>query len=289
MLQRSNITFEVAVELSSTLQRKSFWANPFFLMQNCFIKNSVLFENQGANKEPAILFFSDKYSDISTHVIGVVLDEDMPVIREQYYIDTIEASGVEFHYSSDEWSTLRGGSFAAFRNVISGFRRKYSFEVRHKLVPSECLQLVETWASSKRDGFAKHGASATDQNVIFFEEDVRESMETLRIIEALSADSLESIQLNIIGVKVSGEVVGFCIIFHLLSNYWVALMQKTNIQYRGIPQLLSQIVAQTVGLGQIITSGGYAQDANLKAFKESLRPIRKRSIYTVKLGERLSQ
>jgi hypothetical protein len=100
MKKRSIITFQEAAELSSTLQRKVFWANPFFLMQNCFLEDAMIFEDQGATKDPAILFFSDKYSDVSGHVIGVVFDEDLPAIRERYRIDTIEPSGVEYHYSS---------------------------------------------------------------------------------------------------------------------------------------------------------------------------------------------
>ena len=247
----------------------------------------MIFERQGPTKYPAILFFLDKYLDVSKHVIGVVFDEDLPVIRELYHIDTVEPSGVEYHYSSDEWATLSGGSFAAFRNAINGFRIKYTFEVRYQLAPSECYSLIETWALSKRDGFAESGTSATNQSVVFFEDDVKESIETLRVIDSLSADVLARIRLSIIGVNVDGEVTGFCVLLNLVNNFWVALIQKTNLQYRGIPQLLAQVVAKLIGPGQIITTGRDAHDANLQAFKESLRPIRKRRIYAVKLGERI--
>jgi hypothetical protein len=287
MLQYLNIDFKCAVKWSLYLNRKTLWANPFFLMQNCFIKESLLFEKRGATKEPAILFFPNTHSDISHHTIGVVFDEDIEDIERQYRINCIEPSGMEFLYSSDDWSTLRGGSFSAIRKAISGLRRKHRFEVEYPLSISECYSLVESWAMSKREDFAESAASATEQDEMLFEDDVRESIETLRIIESLTADCMASIRLSIIVVRVNGGVAGFCVLLNLVENFWVALLQKTNLKYRGIPQLLAQLKGNFVGPGQIITTGGYAGAPNLKAHKASLRPMRVRRIYTVTLGERI--
>ncbi len=86
-----------------------------------------------------------------------------------------------------------------------------------------------------------------------------------------------------------GELLGFCIFFRYFDSFWIALMQKTKFDVRGLPQYLYHLKAKSMGINQTFTTGAEAQDDNLRQFKLDLKPYKIKKIYVFQIGNKINE
>ena len=266
--------FKSALEWSNKLKKETFFTNPFFIKLNCFEKDNLLFENGFVDEQHPLLVYSDVYEDISNNVVGTGFDEDIDKIVNKYQLNRKENLGFEFYYSTNDWINLEGQEFRNIRKAINKFQKENKFKILMTYPKDKIINFLKEWANDKRK------KETTEFTKELFEDELNESISNL--------DLIDSVDHKNIYIEVNDKLVGFCIFFNYFDNFWIALMQKTKHNYRGLPQLLYHLKAKEMGENQIFTTGAEAQDENLKQFKESLRPCKINKIYTLYIGSKLT-
>ncbi len=265
--------FKQAQKLSHLLNKKTYFTNPFFILNNCFETSGMVFENGLVDGKHPLLVYSDKYTDVSNNIIGTGFDEDILLIQQKYELLKKELLGLEFIYSSDEWISLEGSSFKDIRKNIAKFEKEHNVKVLDNYPLEKVTEFLSQWAEEKRK------KSTSEFTKELFESELKESIDNLRLLKQIDCISIY--------IEENGNLIGFSVLFPYIDNLWVALMQKTKHNIRGLPQYLYHQKARMMGSHKIFTTGAEAQDPNLRKFKESLNPIEVKNIYTLFIGSKL--
>jgi len=260
--------FKEAIEISKKLNKRTFFTNPFFIFNNCFEKDGLVLENNTIEEEHPLLVFSSSYKDVSNKIIGTGFDEDMEEIRKKYEILKKEDLGLEFFYSTDDWIKLEGSKFKDIRKKINKFKKDHKVKILTSYPKEKVIALIEEWAKSKRD------KEVNELTRKLFEQEVRESIESL--------DLLEHYENKSVFLEEDKRLIGFSIAVPHTNKIWVGLIQKTRRGIKGITPYLYHLSSKEIGEGKIFTSG-----ADLKRFKERLRPIKIKNIYIIKIGDKI--
>lgn len=260
------ISFEDAVKISNELYRKTFFVNPFYICHNCFKSGSKVYEKSKVDGDYPLLVLPEKVNDLSGSIIGTGFGEDIERLEKDYDIQS-EPLGTEFFYSSDDWIFLEGSKFKDIRRKINRFQKESDFRILDNYSKDKIIDFMENWAEEK---IARGMPDITKE---FFEAELKESIGNLSLLENYPSKK--------IFIEICGELVGFCIMIHYVDNFWIALMQKTKQGIIGLPQFLYHLKAKEMGKGKIFTTGAEAMDPNLRKFKDSLRPVKTKDIYTI--------
>ena len=230
----------------------------------------MVFENGLVNGQHPLLVYSDKYKDVSNQIIGTGFDEDIVPIQQKYELLKKELIGLEFIYSSNDWISIDGIKFKDIRKNIAKFEKEHKIKVLDDYPAEKVLEFLNQWAEEKR----KKSTSEFTRGL--FESELKESIKNLKL--------LKKINHRAIYIEENEQLIGFSILFHYIGDLWIALMQKTKHNIRGLPQYLYHFKAKIMGSHKIFTTGAEAQDPNLKKFKESLNPVEVKNIYTLFIG-----
>lgn len=261
-----------AIELSNKLKKETFFTNPLFIYQNCFVEKDMLFENEKVEDKHPLLVYSDEYKDVSKQIIGTGFDEDIEQIKKKYIIVKKEDLGIEFFYSTDDWIKLEGSNFKKIRNQIKKFKKDYEFKILQEYPKNEIIKFLEEWAKEKRK---KEVGELTKE---LFEHELDETKRNLDYINKCENKKLY--------IESEGRLLGFAVAIKSGTG-WVFLIQKNIHGITGLTQLFYHLISKEMGPGKVYASGAEAQDPNMKAFKESLRPIKTKKIYTIHVGEKI--
>ncbi|MEK6822498.1 MAG: phosphatidylglycerol lysyltransferase domain-containing protein [Nanoarchaeota archaeon] len=272
------LSIEDAITFSAALRRRTFVANPFYLLYNCLWERQngevLLYEKERIDGEHPLLFLPRSPANFTNKIVSAGFDEDVPVIQKTHRLRSKEHSGFdEFVYSTDEWIALEGAPFKDIRKRIHGFQREHQVRIVDEYPKEHVLRFLHQWAAEKR---TKEVSEATRG---FFEVELEESAKNLDLIGRILHKK--------IFIEVDGALAGFSIFFPLVDDLWVALMQKTTHGIRGLPQFLYHLKAKEMGDKKFFTTGAAAQDPDLRKFKESLRPVEIKPIYVLRVGEAL--
>ena len=213
------MNFDLALKYSRKLQKETFFTNPLFIMQNCFVKNNLVFENQKIQNQYPLLVFSTIYTNIPNHIIGTGFDEDLSIIKKKYFVDKIDNLGLEFIYSTNDWITLEGKSFRSIRKNINKFQKEHNIKVLFEYPKEKIINFLNYWAQDKRQ------KNVSDLTKELFEHELKESIKNLELVR--------NINYKAIYLEENGTLIGFCIFFNYYDSFWIALMQKTKLGIRG--------------------------------------------------------
>ena len=266
--------FKVANEWSNKLRKKTFFTNPLFIIQNCFVKDNILLENNKVNEKYPLLVYFKEYQNISNQIIGTGFDEDIKNIERKYSILKTEDLGIEFFYATNDWINMAGKKFKDIRRHIHKFSNEHKFNILDSYPKEKIVAFLNAWAEEKR----KKSTSRLTKEL--FEHELAESIQNLDLIQNLNYKAIY--------IEEEGSLLGFCIFFKYYDSLWVGLMQKTIPNIVGLPQYLYHLKSKSIGINQTFTTGAEAQDENLKKFKESLRPIEIKRICTIYVGDKLT-
>jgi len=269
------LNFDDAVKLSKQLKIFSYFASPFYLYYNCLLEEkggeTLVYEKQKIdNKYP--LFCLPKSDNFDNQIVATGFDEDIKHIEKTHTILNKKVIGYEYFYSTDDWIDLKGSSFKSIRKEINHFQKEHNFKILDKYPKKKIIEFINNWAEEKRKKEAKQLTKS------LFEQELKESIENIKILETYGHKA--------IFLEEDGKLLSFSIFIHLFDNCWVALTQKTIHGLQGLPQFLHHLKSKVMGPGQIFATGAEAQDPNLKAFKESLRPCNVKPIYVIKIGNK---
>lgn len=266
--------FESAKNFSDLLRKNTFFVNPLFIMRNCFVKNNLLLENNAVEGQHPLLVYSPLFGDVSNKIIGTGFDEDLEELKKTYKIKKINYLGVEFFYLSDDWLSLEGKSFKRIRKALSSFNKNHPNITIFNSYPKEkVIQFMNEWAEEKRK------KDVSDETRMFFEEELKESIQNLDYLDLVDAKSIY--------VEEEGNLLGFTIFFPM-KDFWVGLIQKSRFSIIGLPQFLYTLIAKEIGPRAVLSTGADAKNENLRKYKELLRPIQVNKIYSVFIGDKLS-
>ena len=168
---------------------------------------------------------------------------------------------------------MEGAKFGDIRKKISKFQKEHKFTILNDYPNEKILEFLAEWAAEKRK---KDVAELTKS---LFEQELKESIENLELVKNCEHKK--------IFIEENGALIGFTVFVHLFDDLWAGLIQKTKQRIRGLPQYLYHLKAKEISENKILTTGAEAQDPDLKAFKESLRPIEIKTIYILKIGDKL--
>lgn len=256
-------------------EKKTFFTNPFFILQNCFVKDEFLLENNMIDKQHPLLVYSEIYSDVAQQIIGTGFDEDIKKSLAGYEIIKKEDLGLEFFYTSDDWIHLEGKRFKNIRKNINHFLNSHSCSIHATYPEEKVMAFLQNWADEKRK---KETSTLTKE---LFEHELEESKNNIKLVKKINHKAIY--------LEENGELLGFCIFFKYYDSFWIALLQKTTFNIQGLPQYLYHLKAKEMGSKQMFTTGAESQDENLKKFKESLRPHKIKKIYTIHIGDHLQK
>ncbi len=144
------MNFNKALEWSNLLKKETFFTNPLFILQNCFINDNMLFENEAIEGKFPLLVYSDIYEDISDNFISTGFDEDLPDILKKYVLIKKEDLGLEFFYSTNDWINLEGKKFRSIRKKINKFEREHDFKILTSYPHKKIISFLNAWAEEKR-------------------------------------------------------------------------------------------------------------------------------------------
>ncbi len=271
------LTFADAVKFSKKLKIRSYFANPFYLYHNCLQdeKNGevLIFEAIKIDDTYPLIFLPKNPKNFTNQIISTGFEEDIALIEKTHKLKSKEVLGLEYYYSTSEWIKLEGAKFSDIRKNINKFKKEHDVKLLSDYPEEKILEFLDNWAAEKRKKDVKELTKSV------FEQELKESTENLRLIEKYNHKK--------IFVEEKGELIGFTIFIHLSDNLWVGLMQKTIKGIRGLPQYLYHLKAKEIGGDAVLTTGAEAQDPDLKAFKDSLRPIDVKTIYILRIGSKL--
>ncbi len=263
--------FNTALKFSNKIKKETFFINPLFIFQNCFTKNGILYENELIEEVNPLLIYPDNHEDISNQIIGTGFENDIDKIENIYTIDKKEELGLEFFYSTNDWINLEGSKFKRIRNQIKKFKKDYDFRILQDYPKDKVIEFLEEWGNEKRK---KEVKELTKE---LFEHELKETKKNLNYI-----DKCENKKLYI---ESDGKLLGFAVAIKYGDN-WALLIQKNIHGITGLSQLFYHLISEEIGKDEIYATGAEAQDPNMKAFKESLRPIGIKKLYTIYIGSK---
>ena len=175
--------------------------------------------------------------------------------------------GDEYIYNANEWRRLEGSKFGKIRKDINNFKRNNSFKVFNKYPKEKIIKFIKDWAE-----FKDVNSKPKDVQEVF-------DYELKACINYISL--MSKIPNKAIFVEIDKKLAGFAVFLKLNSDFWVCLMQKTNIKIRGLSKFLYHLKALEMEEAKYFTTGPAENDEGLIGFKESLNPTKKISFYEI--------
>ena len=266
------VTPQKAIGLSKSLDRFSYFANPFYLAANCWWENrngeDLVFEKDADSGSMVLMLLPDKKENMVGQRISIAYDSDIEAI-ESVGLKVAEKKelGIEYVYLTEDFITMAGGSFKTFRKEVHNFQKKYPIKVLDDYPKEKIIGFMRDW-HSKKDMSDK-----SDLTKAVFEADFQNCLDYL--------DMLPDIPHKKVFIELDGRLVGFQVMVPMRDDLWIALMQKTDVRLRGLTKLLYHLPAVQMAGIKYFTTGAEAQDPKLAEFKESIHPVMKLRIYDI--------
>lgn len=268
------ITPKKAVELSRDLDRFSYFANPFYLAANCWWEcrngEDLVFEKDSNSGEMVLMILPKKKENMVGQRISVAYETDIKAIESAgLKVAEKKELGIEYVYLTEDFVTMAGGSFKTFRKECHNFQKKYPIKVLDDYPKDRIIEFMKDW-HAKKDMSGK-----SDLTKAVFEADFQNCLDYL--------DMLPDIPHKNVFIELDGRLVGFQVMAPMRDDLWIALMQKTDVQLRGLTKLLYHLPAMKMEGIKYFTTGAEAQDPKLAEFKESIHPVKKLAIYDIQI------
>ncbi len=267
------ITPDIAVEISRKSGRESYFSNPFWLIENC------LYEKQGDEyliyidysvEEQIYLEFMPPNSNFKpTHDILFGWHEDVETLRKNgVSIKEKIFLGPEYVYECERLITAEGGEFKKFRQNLNYFKNHYSYSILNEYDPEKVKIFIKNWANRKDlSGYSEIGKKT-------FWWDVE---------ACLNYPNHTNLPQRNIYVEIDGKLAGFAFTCPLTKNMFAGVMQKVDIQYRGLANFLYQEKSKLYPEIPCFTIGTAEAAPGLERYKDSLRPAKKIDTFILKV------
>lgn len=268
MIQK-DISPEKAIELSKKLNKFSYFANSFYIYASCKfteIGSEEIVLDVETNPKP--LFLSDNLSILkSFNEVSIVFDDDIVELEKMgFKITKKTLYGNEYFYKTENLIKLEGSEYRTFRKDINSFKKNYNFKVLDKYDKNKVIEFMENW--HKERAKIKSG-----EELRIFEYDFKGCLTYLEVMNKIPHEEIY--------VEIDGKLVGFAIFHKAYENLWVGLMQKTDLNYRGLSKLIYHLKCEKMKETEFFTTGTEAQGQGLAEFKDSLNPVKKLPLYEV--------
>lgn len=263
------ITPEVAVELGKRINRETYFVNPFWLAENCYWEDGngepIIYVYDWIDKTKHQLFAPQRKENIKKH-LELITQEDLQRVRKMSIeLEEVILIEEEYFYKTKDLIEMKGKQFATFRKRVHKFQKTYKYSLSHSYPAEKITAFIKKWASTK--DLKKYGPEAKT----IFEWDLDNCLNYVKLLDKLPCKNLF--------VEIDGKLAGFAITCPLYPDLFVALMQKTDIQYQGLSRFLYHEKAKLYPDTAFFTVGTSALAPGLETFKEELRPVRKEALY----------
>jgi len=245
--------------------------NPFFLIMNC------IYEDKGDELvvywrwSPNTVIYPTKNP---AHLVGKTVwcfrDELKQLKTAGLTMNKIEPGSIEYFYQTKDLGELAGASLKKMRNKINKFRTEHPHEIKTSCPPEEAKALIHSWYKktvAKKEGYHKE--------TLQFEYE-----SSLTMIDLLpSMTKVE--QLAFYAQK---KLIGYTLYCPLYDDFWVSIIQKTEIRYRNLAKLMYHEKCKRMLQYPYATFGDDGTDPSLAAAKRDLHPYKEELSYTVECG-----
>lgn len=261
-----------AIELSKKLAKQIGDSNPFYLASNCFVEKrngeEIVFDKDVTDGKLKPLFLPKKEKNFIGQSISNATDEDIDILLKNGFKVDKEFFGHEYIYRTKDIIELRGSDFKSFRKSLKYFKENYDYQLLHDYPKEKILNFLEEWSKQKE---LIGNSEETKRNAKF---ELKANIDWLNLLNKIPHKK--------IFVEIDGKLAGMTIFLKLHRNLWVALMQKTSREYRGLGKFLYYLKAKEMEGIEFFTTGNPGDDFGLIASKEELRPVKKVPVYVIK-------
>lgn len=268
------LTFDEAIEISNILNKKSYTITPFYIYYNFMyiIKNNekLLVDYDPIDIQNINQQVLPKKKENQINSSFDLLNENELKELNKNKIEILFKKHVEneYWYSTKEWQTLEGPKFRIIRKKINKFKKENNYKILFEYDLEKIKKFILNWESKREN---KKNISKISKT--YLKLDAKHCIDTL--------NNINKFENKKIFVELNNKLIGFAIIIPF-KDYWVALMQKTDLKYNGLSEFLYNEKAKL--MNGIFTTGPAAGDKNLSNFKLSLRPIKVEKLYYVETG-----
>lgn len=267
------ITPENVLKVIEKVERRSFLANPFYLILNCQYEETpddiIVFVDKNR-----LIFPSRRPQNIVNKEIWC-FKEDIDHLKSLgLQIKKIAPDAFEYFYNTQDYIDLKGRKFATARAELNYFTKHYNYQVLEKYPRDKTKKFIDSWFAQKK--FKKKGMALET-----LESEYNSSLQIVDLLDRVQTGKS-------IYVLVDGKLAGMAIFASMYPDFWAGVVQKVDPQYKGIGKMLYVEQAKVMTQCKIFTTGDDAMDAALAVYKMQLKPAFTKQHFLVETGGLLS-
>lgn len=263
------ITPQNVHDIIARVQRRSFLANPFYLIANC------QYEDRGGDAivyvdQDVLAFPCANPAHMAHRKVWCFASEVDRLRAARLDVRSVQPDATEYFYATQQFIDLPGSTFKKLRQEVHRFTTRYDFRVHREFPIAEVMAFVERW-------FAIASAKKRDALLDTLRAEHRATMFALERLHTVS-------RAQALYVTVDQRLVGFSIFAALYPDFWVSVFQKIDPAYAGLGVFLYQEKCRAMAAYATFSTGDDAMDPALVMHKQQLHPSTTEEHALVTLG-----